>query len=66
MALATPDWRLRRTVIFNLIKCRKGFEGTDDYLLTDVELPEETPEEQQASWERLCARIREEFGEDAI
>ena len=32
----------------------------------DVELPEETPEEQQASWERLCARIREEFGEDAI
>ena len=32
----------------------------------DVELPEMTPEEQQASWEKLCARIREEFGEDAI
>ena len=32
----------------------------------DTELPEETPEERQAAWERLCARIRAEFGEDAI
>ena len=24
----------------------------------DTELPEETPEERQAAWERLCARIR--------
>ena len=32
----------------------------------DIDFPEETPEERQAAWERLCARIREEFGEDAI
>ena len=32
----------------------------------DTELPDETPEERQASWERLCAKIRAEFGEDAI
>ena len=32
----------------------------------DTELPDETPEERQASWERLCAKIRKEFGEDAI
>lgn len=32
----------------------------------DTELPEETPEERQAAWERLCARIMAEFGEDAI
>lgn len=32
----------------------------------DTELPEETPEERQAAWERLCARIRAEFGADAI
>ena len=32
----------------------------------DTELPEETPEERQAAWERLWARIRAEFGEDAI
>ncbi|MGN8943777.1 hypothetical protein ACTNEF_01455 [Bariatricus sp. HCP28S3_E4] len=25
-----------------------------------------TPEETEASWQRLCARIREEYGEDAI
>lgn len=31
-----------------------------------MEIPEETPEELQASWERSCARIREEFGENAI
>ena len=29
-----------------------------------TELPDETPEERQASWERLCAKIRKEFGED--
>lgn len=27
---------------------------------------EETPEETEASWQRLCARIREKYGEDAI
>ena len=32
----------------------------------DLKLPEETPEERKASWEKLCARIRKEFGEDAI
>ena len=32
----------------------------------DMELPEETPEERQAAWERLCAKIREGYGEDAI
>ena len=32
----------------------------------DTELPDETPEERQASWERLCAKIRKEFGKDAI
>lgn len=32
----------------------------------DMELPEQTPEEQQAAWERLCAKIREKYGEDAI
>lgn len=32
----------------------------------DVELPEMTPEEQQASWERLCNKIKKEFGPDAI
>ena len=32
----------------------------------DTELPDETPEERQASWERLCAKIRAEIGEDAI
>ena len=31
-----------------------------------TELPDETPEERQASWERLCAKIRKEFGEEAI
>ena len=43
-----------------------GFVKKLEEQYPDVELPEETPEEQQASWERLCARIREEFGEDAI
>lgn len=34
--------------------------------IKDVELPEETEEEKRASWERLCARIRAEYGENAI
>ena len=32
----------------------------------NMEFPQETPEELQAGWERLCARIRAEYGEDAI
>lgn len=31
-----------------------------------TEFPGETPEKRQASWERLCARIRAELGENAI
>ena len=34
--------------------------------LADVELPEQTEEEIQASWEKLCNRIRSIHGEDAI
>lgn len=32
----------------------------------DIELPEETPEEKEAAWERLCARIREKYGVESI
>ncbi|BDZ84196.1 hypothetical protein Lac2_23300 [Claveliimonas bilis] len=31
-----------------------------------VELPESSPEELKAGWEALCARIRKEYGENAI
>lgn len=34
--------------------------------IKDVELPERTPEQEAASWERLCERIREIDGENAI
>lgn len=34
--------------------------------IKDVELPERTPEQEVASWEQLCKRIREVYGEDAI
>lgn len=32
----------------------------------DIDFPEETPEEKEAAWERLCVRIKEKYGEDAI
>lgn len=32
----------------------------------DIEIPEPTPEELEAGWQKLCKRIRAEFGEDAI
>lgn len=34
--------------------------------IEDVELPERTPEQEAESWNRLCERIRKEFGDDAI
>lgn len=34
--------------------------------IQDVELPERTPEQEAASWERLCEKIRELYGENAI
>lgn len=34
--------------------------------IKDVEPFERTPEEEEASWKRLCERIRREYGEDAI
>lgn len=34
--------------------------------VSQIELPEETPEQADASWQTLCARIRAMFGEDAI
>lgn len=34
--------------------------------MVHVVFPEETPEQAEARWQKLCARIREEFGEDVI
>lgn len=31
-----------------------------------VEVPESTPEELQAGWQRFCIKVREKYGEDAI
>lgn len=42
------------------------FDETMDKRLKDVEIPKYTPEEEQAQWERLKARIRERYGENAI
>ena len=33
---------------------------------SDIEIPESTPEELEASWQKLCARIKDEYGEDVI
>lgn len=33
---------------------------------SDIEMPKSTPEELEAGWQKLCARIRVEYGEDAI
>ncbi len=31
-----------------------------------IELPEETPEQIEASWQRFCAKVRAKYGEDEI
>lgn len=33
---------------------------------SDIEVPESTPEELQASWQRFCEIVRARYGEDAI
>ena len=32
--------------------------------IKDVVLPERTPEEEEESWDRLCERIKNEYGDD--
>ena len=32
--------------------------------IKDVVLPERTPEEEEESWNRLCERIKNEYGDD--
>ena len=32
--------------------------------IKDVVLPERTPEEEEESWDRLCERIKKEYGDD--
>lgn len=45
---------------------------TDKYVkaieddIKDVILPERTPEEEEESWNRLCERIKNEYGDDLI
>ena len=34
--------------------------------IKDVVLPERTPEEEEESWNRLCERIKNEYGDDLI
>ena len=34
--------------------------------IKDVVLPERTPEEEEESWNRLCERIKKEYGDDLI
>lgn len=34
--------------------------------IKDVILPERTPEEEEESWNRLCERIKKEYGDDSI
>ena len=34
--------------------------------IKDVVLPERTPEEEEESWNRLCERIKKEYGNDLI
>lgn len=47
-------------------------ELSDKYVKTieddikDVVLPERTPEEEEESWNRLCERIKKEYGDDLI
>lgn len=44
----------------------KVFDKKIEEDLKDIELPQYTPEEEQALWEKLKARIREKYGVDAI
>lgn len=52
--------------------CNRYPELMDEYIkqieedIKDVKIPEESEEEKQARWERLCERIREEYGEDFV
>ena len=47
-------------------------ELTDKYVkaieddIKDVILPEKTPEEEEENWNRLCERIKNEYGDDLI
>ncbi len=56
---------------FNLL-CDRYPELVSEYVrkteeeINDVELPEETVAEKQAQWEKLCAKIRDQLGENAI
>ena len=34
--------------------------------IKDVVLPERTPEEEEEGWNRLCERIKNEYGDDLI
>lgn len=42
----------------------KGMEEGEE--ISKTKIPEETPEQAEARWQKLCARIRAESGEDAI
>ena len=33
---------------------------------SDIEIPESTPEELEASWQRFRAKVKERYGEDVI
>lgn len=33
---------------------------------SDIEIPEPTPEELEASWQRFCTKVRARYGADAI
>ena len=43
----------------------KYVKAIDDDI-KDVILPERTPEEEEESWNRLCERIKIEYGDDLI
>lgn len=42
---------------------RKIEEEVED---SNIEIPESTPEELEARWQRFCIKVREKYGEDAI
>ena len=42
------------------------YEKVIDDDIKDVILPERTPEEEEESWNRLCERIKNEYGDDLI
>ena len=51
---------------------RRKLQLTDKYVkaieddIKDVILPEKTPEEEEENWNRLCERIKNEYGDDLI